>query len=1257
MKHQAQPQPIPRARWLRGLCGAGSLLALCLLPGRAYAQADVKPPPPNILLLVDTSGSMDYKTGSDTFPTCKYSGTISSATTSERSRWIDLVEVLTGTIPKYECQRLDRNSAGFRNEYAGGFAEPYDFLYSNPYNRPVSDDCVAGPGTLGATAAAFPVGAIKYHPFNNTAASCSFAQTSDGILDAYKDEVRFGLMTFDTEPRPTPDRSGLWSYFTGSSRSGKPIGCLIAQDQEVGVRNPEAPPWEGRAVGFGNPNLGSEEFKVRNSMIQEVLLATRPYGATPIAGMLDDARTYFTTDNSDDPLDSSFKFGPMEDPALKCRNKAIILLSDGQPNLDMRPFCEPNDCPYKKPEDIAGELKSKGIETYVIGFALSTVDVDGSPKACSKFLPTDFDEQNQNGICYKHPNDQPIQACCSLNRIAAMGGHAPASGDPDAADNWTKARFADNRSELRAALSQAIGGNFTSTTRTPFVPATGSGFVSQSSDLKFARSFRFSASFTPGKLDMPWVGELNRGRYVCEDENGVLKPKLLPPQTSDGDKFVDNVNASGPGARQLYTVIGANPIASDHSIRPNLVAGVVDGVGTYSGTMNTTPKNSIDFVADTPALALGLYDAKKDCTDINKTGDACRDYYLKWLVGLDNGSKFQRCRSYTTGDCSLVSDIYHSIPRAVPGRPSEFLLDQSYERFVNAQVAAKRPAVLYASSNDGFLHAFKIAQVDKDDSSEAMKVKSNETNELWAFVPPSVLPSIPGLFPAARQHLLDGTPAIKEVVATPFPGGTTYKYKLERSLNYARGGLGEWRTILVQSYGSSRPGYFALDVTDPVPSSTGGPKFLWQLSTDSTGKQIFGAGGGTPLITTVYLDHEEVAVAILPGGYADSDGGNVGCSRAKADWGISPKPRAKVPCYATDARLARSLTVVRLDSGEILRTFRQSASEVPGLAPAVVTEAFIDSPLTGQPVAYPNDVGGVADRVFIGDQDGGLWRLNFASAEGDADDWALDLFFDGFPYEGTEFKNEWNQGHPVTAAPIVSVDRTGNLTIAFSTGSQEAIGADPSKPANYVWSLTEIPSADRTTLTAKKNWYLLLAGDYKGDRVIGEMALFSGDLFFSTVGPGTTNNSCSSGSGKVWGMHYIDAAAGDGNGGVTSKTLKGDGASVPDLVNAKGYVDATTLLGSDAQAFLSGVSVAQQPTCDSPGTAADNGYFAYGSKPTGGAVKPGKYQLIIPTGNHVTTSTNPAVSAISLGGGNAAAIDLKKPATPLIVDSWASIVE
>jgi type IV pilus assembly protein PilY1 len=1256
--NQAIFEPSPPRFALRRVLWAGVFAAFSAFPARALAQADVMPAPPNVLLLVDTSGSMDYKTNSTQFPACRYAGATTTAAVSERSRWIDLVEVLTGSINNYDCQRLDRNSAAFRSEFALNASNPYDYLYANPYHRPVSSGCVPGPGAVDAgNPSAFPAGAIKFHPFDNTAASCAFQQASDGILDSYLPEVRFGLMTFDSEPKPAKDVTGLWSYYVGGSKQGAPAGCEIPQDQEVGARNPSAPPWEGRAVGFGNPALGSSDFKSRNAMIQQILLATRPYGATPIAGMLDDARSYFLTDDTADPLDGSFKFGPRSDPSKDCRKRSIVLLSDGQPNMDLRPFCKPNGCPYDRAEDIAQSLKEKGIEIFVIGFALSKVTVNGVQRSCSSFTAADFDESNAAGICGQNPNDGPIQACCALNRIAAAGGHTPTSAtDPD----WRRARFADNRDELRNALSQAIGGSFPSTTRTPFVPASGSGFVSTRSDLDFARAYRFSASFDPGKLDKPWIGALNRGRYVCQpDLNNVLRPVLLPPDPNKGDKFVDNVNKDGPSKRKIFSVVGAAPVDSSASMRPNLNGTVLDGVGTYSGTMNATPLDSAGFVSATSAAAIKVTDTTCDGTNVDLTKEACRDRYLKWLVGLDNGTPYHRCPELGE-KCALIAEIYHSIPRPVPGRPSQFLVDESYQKFTKDQIAANRPSVLYASSNDGFLHAFKMGQVDKANASEEMKVNSLATNELWTFIPPAVLPGIPAFYPGSHQLLLDGTPAIKEVVATENALAPTYKFLLERSPNDASKGTGSWRTILVQSFGSQRPGYFALDVTDPVPVGNKGPKFLWQLVTDAAGNQLFGSGGGTPLITTVFIGGKEVAVAVLPGGYG-SPGTNGainqdGCTRSgtlsDAFFDQVPKPRTSIPCYSGTAVLARSITIVRLDSGQILRTFRQAESEVPGLVGKnVTTVAKIDSPMTGQPVAFPADVGAVADRVFIGDQDGALWRLNFASKDGKPSDWQVELFFDAFP-GGSGYGYDWKKGQPIVNSPIISVNDIGHLTVAFSTGDQEVIGAQAGL-ANYVWSLTELPTSDRKTLKPKLNWHLdfTTSAGLSGDRVIGEMALFNGDLYFSTVGPTPNALACDSGSGKVWGMHYLEPnKAAEGKGGRPAASLK-------DLLGTGGYIEASTLLGTEPKAFLSGATVSQQPTCESPGAIDDDSSFANYGVVRGGAVTPGKYQLIIPTGDRPSNSTKPGVTPIVQDKAYAVAVDLPSPPVMNYVDSWAAIVE
>lgn len=1253
MKHEAHfPRPMPSRRprcWL----GLGSVAASLLAPAWASAQvvsADIAPPPPNVLLLVDSSGSMDYKTGSNEFPICSYDGVTPTGQASERSRWIDLVEVLTGSIDSYACQKLNRSSSLFIDEYRLGGSRPYDALYPNPYHRPVSGTCVAGPDVGN------PSGAVQYHPVNSPSGACSFAQSSDGVLDAFRNDVRFGLMTFDTEPDAGLGVEGLWSYYLTSPATGRPADCPTPPvPQEVGVRNHSAPLWEGRAIGFGNPASGSTDYQARNAMIQEVLLATRPYGATPIAGMLDDARQFFLHDTSPDPLDGSFHFGPSSDPAA-CRKKSIILLSDGQPNLDLRPHCEAGelsvDCPYDKSEDIAEALREAGIDLFVIGFALPDVTVGGVTMSCSDLTDEDLDSENTSGACF-NPGDSALQACCALNRIAAAGGYRPTSAkDPD----WTRAHFANDRDELRKALAQAIGTNFPPTTRSPVVNATGAGYVGPGADLNFARAFRFGTSFSPASLDQIWTGGLTRGRYVCKvDEDDVFRPVLLDVDSNAGDDFVLNVNFSGPDARKIYTVVGDDDpsVKSAANIRPNLELTVDDGLGNYSGTFEL--HTSSGFVSAVPAEAMKVVDGR---CGLGTTAVQCRNRYLKWLVGLDNETVNHRCPSAAT--CNLIGDFLHSTPRAVPGRPSELLNDASYEAFRELQATNKRPSVLYASSNDGFLHAFKIGPVGTDPA-EPMKVKSKETNELWTFVPPATLPEIPGFYPGSHQLLLDGSPVIKDVVATEKDAATGYEFALERSKTDAQAGTGTWRTILVQSFGAQRPGYFALDVTDPVPDGgTGGPKFLWQLTNEEGKDAIFGSGGGTPLITTVYLGSKEVAVAVLPGGFgAPATGGP--CPRQSpgtvyAAFTTGYVPRNEVPCYTQPSSVAaRSLTVVRLDTGEILRTFRRDDDEVPALkARLVVTEAPLDSPLTGQPIPFPSDVGAVADRVFIGDQDGAMWRLNFATATGAPSDWKLELFFDGFPGDGA-FDHDWGDGQPITTPPIISVNAVGNLTVAFSTGDQTAIGAVAGQ-SNYVWSLTEQPNAERTQLLTRSNWYLRFpdTGELAGDRVIGTMALFGGDLYFSTMGKlETSAGACAQGEGKLWGMHYLLPQAEAGKGGVVARTIKIRSGT-------KDYLNGADLLGTTgATAFLSGVSIGQEPTCENVGgDPTDNEYFSYGTAHHSlGAPAGGKFQLFVPTGNQLSQSTASGLTPIDQGGARGVAIDLESPAVSTRVDSWAAIVE
>lgn len=1250
--------PLSRSsRWR----GAGIVLCLTLARATpALAQADVNPQMPNVLLLVDTSGSMEYKTSSNSFPVCKYDATgivPSAPATSERSRWIDLVEVLTGTISNYNCQKLDRSSAAFKNEYKVSSTlpnSPYDFLYANPHHRPMSGTCVPGPGTVSSTNPAdFLSNSFNYHAFNNTGSSCDFAQSADGILDAFQGGIRFGLMTFDTDPSPDQGELGTYSYVVGNSHTGMPTGCMTPSAMEVGARSAAAPPWEGRLVPFGNPQPGSLDYQNKNQQIQQVLRGSRPYGATPIAGMLSDARDFLWNDTSIDPVNTSERFGPAQDPYGACRQTVLLMLSDGQPNMDLRGFCSGTGCPFQLPEDIAHDLLvpsgHKPVKTYVVGFALNTLTVGASTIDCAALKQSDLDA-TPSALCNANPDNTALQACCNLARIAVAGDDKPTR----------HAFFANNREELRSNISTILGQTFPTTSRTQaaFSGAAGSSM----SLLAPAASYRFFSDFSPVLFET-WSGQVKRERWTCDPD--THQPSRVDPNPIAGDMFADNVNSQQGRARTFYTVQAVDSgagVHSERSIRPLLGGTDVDGAGATTGIL--AGGSATNFVSTTSAASMGL-DNTSCTTTVGSvvtplTAQQCRDRYLKWLVGLDNGTTFNRCPS--TGKCNLLGDIFHATPRVV-NAPSQLTRDDSYQTFQSGY--ASRPLMLYTSSNDGLLHAFKVASNQKDDTE---LIDSKKNNELWAFVPPEVLPHIPASYPFTHQLLLDGVSVVKDVVARKTSG--SYPYVFERSPSDALAGASvnvTWRTILVQSFGGTYPGYFALDITNPDPTMTingevGGPKFLWQLTSDASGNALFGSGGATPSITTLLVDEDgtgarEVPVAILPGGSGGAGTAGAlatpGCPRAST--GLTGfagyPPRTRVPCYTTNLG-ARSLTIVRLDTGKIIRTFRRNASELPAALQGRVIAAPLDSPITGEPVAFPSDVGSVADRIFVGDQDGTLWKADVSNKSPAS--WSMALFWDTFPAVEIHSKPAaiWNSGQPIATPPVLSVDLKGNLTIALSTGDQSSLGSAPGM-LNYVWSLRDLPNSNHV-FAADPLWLQQLED---GERVTGPLSLFNSYLYFSTVKPPAANTACTSTNGaRIWGMHYLTPRDGEGTiaspadrtvGGLPAPFLK-ENFGVSDQ-----FVTDTTLLGTGAnnQAVIFGVTVAQVPTCQATDTVTD----AYlGTANHVSDVNPGKFQLVIQTGTASLGTGGKAEAAAPAGAG---AISLPALATPARIDAWASLVE
>jgi type IV pilus assembly protein PilY1 len=1221
---------------------------------------------PNVMFVVDTSGSMEYVTGTTLGPDGKRLQPVcdpSTDNTSDKSRWIELVEVLNGTINNYRCETVSRRAPSFAVDFSlPDSIAPPDADYRTPYHRPMSGDCGVWPGTVTGTNL-FNFDRPRFiNQTSGSDCSASFTVGGDGLIDAYTSLMRFGIMTLDTLPNAgtghlgpagysknwATGSEGAFSYFYGSYASGKPVFCSLSDPMEVGVRNGAAPAWEGKMIAFGDPAAGSQA--TRHAHIKDVVLSTRPYGASPVAGALTDAMTFFWDDDSYDPLNPALKYGPRNDPYVQggCRQQHIILLTDGEPNLDLRPQCAatvnpggtPSDtldgkCPFRQPVEIIAGLSQgsftdmngiphsgKPVETHIVGFAdgtkcetLSNADIKDAGGACA----------TNNGA------DAELETCCRLHEMAYYGEDPPSG---------RRAFFADDQLKLKegigSILSSLVAGTASATqpVRSPGVGAADTT----------AKAYRILTSYTRTS-DGLWHGNVERLRWTCNA--GV--PTEQAKDKKKGDDFNYNMSKDPTSLnKRVFMSFVADGGNSDRTLRPSL-SGAPDGLGTLGGTQQYAAGAGIAAKIPFEAMSGGKTEANQipACSDLGTGGlSACRDRVLDWALGYapDANGDNHRCESPGSAKCSVIGDVLHSTP-VIVNRPSAGVTDESYVTFMAEQKG--RPMMAYTSSNDGQLHGFMVSP---NDTTEAGTYTDDANNERFSFIPPAVLPLLASQYPNVRLKLLDAKSVVKDVVAKP-SSSAAYPFVLERTLDDAQATDGNtWRTILVQSMGEAGTGYFALDITGVDPAvSTKTPRFLWQITTDddATPAPIFGTGG-TPLITTVSVnaggtDVKEVAVAVLPGGEQAEIAGT--CGRLSSGWThIAPgfTPRASGRCYPDTSR-ARSVTIVRLDSGEILATFRNDTDPtVAGsITPGKVIVSKIDAPITGAPAAYPDGVGAVADRIFIGDRDGTLYKIDLSNPNPAL--WKMELFFDSMGAHPQKASRPAEISQPLRTAPALSTDDKGQLVIGLATGDQ-ALPATAEK--QYVWSITEAVNASGTGFDANPNWYYALPG--QGEHVLGPLQLFNGAFYFATYVPPDATDAgavaCQAGESAIYGLHYLRPyTAGDLSSGGEHALKLASGTATNRL--------KATDLGLDANTVIFGVNLEYAPECYD--VTEGSALFALGNKAKITGSSPPKAQLTFQTTNNAKPTSSSSLNFAT----NFVAVDLAQPRSVSTIESWAAILD
>ncbi len=230
-------------------------------------------------------------------------------------------------------------------------------------------------------------------------------------------------------------------------------------------------------------------------------------------------------------------------------------------------------------------------------------------------------------------------------------------------------------------------------------------------------------------------------------------------------------------------------------------------------------------------------------------------------------------------------------------------------------------SVIYAGANDGMLHAF-------DDSTG---------EELWAFIPPNLLPKLQALHADVVEFFVDGSPK-----AHIF-------YNNDGSINQ-----------VIMIFGQRRGGnrYYALDVTDPLR-----PRYLWEINPEATGSPYseMGQSWSTPNISKIAYGSGEKWVFFIGGGY---------------DIAQDNEPPG------TDSK-GRAVYVVDVLTGSLIKRF--SYPEYPSMSYCIPGDvARVD--INGD---------GKVDRLYVGDMGGQLWRFDISDPN--PNNWTARIIFRSNP--------------------------------------------------------------------------------------------------------------------------------------------------------------------------------------------------------------------------------------------------------------------
>ena len=284
--------------------GAGGSGAISMPTNQPAAPTHLQESAPMVMLLVDTSGSMEYLPNC-TCTTLGCQECLPDCDAGQASRWHEVLASLTGSYSNFGCTKQLREA---------DIGATYDLGYSIPH----------------------------------FALNAGTQQRADGVIDAYASRVRFGMATFDGNKTYGDDlilatdfdmsaSEGPMGGFSYAGRNngtvrvrpdGSGVGyimypaCAAPYFEDWGIRSPLAT--DGALM---LPAI-SETIASNSAKLKANLRKVRTFGGTPITAALDDLWYYFAED-------------PAGEPRIGSEHRYVVLVTDGIPDDDFRNFPSP----------------------------------------------------------------------------------------------------------------------------------------------------------------------------------------------------------------------------------------------------------------------------------------------------------------------------------------------------------------------------------------------------------------------------------------------------------------------------------------------------------------------------------------------------------------------------------------------------------------------------------------------------------------------------------------------------------------------------------------------------------------------------------------------------------------------------------------------------------------------------------------------------------------------------------------------------